>query len=77
MNFDCNFFNYKIVTLFKIFSNIYKNKHEMIMIAKRFRSFVSLRNLNLSQEKYIAPQGKCLSPPGTIMFVGGGGGEGI
>jgi len=47
------------------------------MIAKRFRSFVSLRNLNLSQEKYIAPQGKCLSPPGTIMFVGGGGGEGI
>jgi len=47
------------------------------MIAKRFRSFVSLRNLNLSQEKYIAPQGKGLSPPGTIMFVGGGGGKGI
>jgi len=55
MNFDCNFFNYKIITFFEIFSKIYKIKHEMIMITKRFGSFVSLRNSNLSLGKYFAP----------------------
>jgi hypothetical protein len=45
MNFDCSSFNYKIVTIFEIFPKIYKNKHEMIIITKRFGSYVSLRNL--------------------------------
>jgi hypothetical protein len=45
-----------------MFSKIYKNKHEMIMIEKRFGSYVSLRIKTFYKGKYIAPYQRCFSP---------------
>ncbi len=55
MNYDWYVFNYKVVTLLEtllmISHKMYKIKHEMIMIAKKFGIYVSPWNLSLSLEK--------------------------
>jgi hypothetical protein len=56
MNLDWIAFNYKVVAFFETFSNnrsqsLYKNEHEMVIVAKRFGTYVSLRNLGPFGEK--------------------------
>jgi hypothetical protein len=44
MNFDWSASNYKVINIFKIFPTIsqslHKDKYEMIMIAKKFETYV-------------------------------------
>jgi hypothetical protein len=51
-------------------TNIYKNKHEMIMIVKIFGTYVSSGNLGLSSRKVCCSSGKLPFSQGTIMSPG-------
>lgn len=63
MNYDWSASNYKVVTLVKTFpmisNNLYKNKHEMVLIAKKIETYVSLKNLSFSRGKVHSPWRKC------------------
>jgi hypothetical protein len=64
--------NYKLVALYENFSmivaSLYENKHEMTMIVKKFKTYVSPRKLGLSLRKIHYSPGKYIFPRGTIMF---------
>jgi hypothetical protein len=49
---------------------LYKNKNEMTVIVKRFRTHISLGNLGLSLGKVYCSQGKLAFPQKTIMSLG-------
>jgi hypothetical protein len=69
MNYAWKTSNYKVVTLLKTFpmisNNLYKNEHEMVLIAKKFETYVSLKNLSFSLGNVHSPWKKCPAAWGT------------
>jgi hypothetical protein len=67
-----NVFNYKVVGLIRTFPMIghklYKNKHEIIMIVKRFRTYVLWGNLSLTLAKVHCSLWKVLLPKELAPF---------
>jgi hypothetical protein len=70
MNYDWSASNYKVVTFLKTFpminNNSYKNEHEMVLIAKKFKTDVSLKNLSFSLGNVHSPWKKCHVAWGTL-----------
>jgi hypothetical protein len=59
MNYDWSASNYKVVALLKTFPminiNSYKNEHEMVLIVKKFKTYVSSKKLSFSLGKVHSP----------------------